>query len=527
MKARYLKAAAVVAAITLCVLAVACQGRNAGSVSASAADGTAPESAGAVSPAGDEQWPGQSLGYVGPNGEGVLDPQDFATYEDYRDAAIDAAGKEADVPSEVVEREEGGYGFMRGKVWLDFREGCGEKRARDIVAECGGLWVSSTYKWGSRSAETYFSEAGDFDAVMAMCDRLMAYEEVEAAYPELISASGDLHCNVDDAYSSDQDYLASARFYEAWDVVRCEESASVAVLDSGACRLHEDLRENIYGGYDAYNSIRLNMSDCEDTCGHGTNTAGVACAVAMNGKGVAGCSYNARLKPIRVTSSGDAVDVAAVKRGLEYLRDIDTPDVVSMSFGMSAIENWLPSSLLIQNQIQGVVDDLHDAGVVLVASVGNDSNSTEHYPAKFGHMVGVGSVESDLAHTSISNDNDTVDICAFGSGACSTGNPAYYPYANYVQGLSGTSFAAPQVAAAAALLKAQDPSRSAEDVEELLLGSAVHPSDFVDADGDGKDDLGRYGYGALDAAAAVGWTAPGSSPDTGGSLAEMYAEARR
>ena len=199
--------AAVITAMALSL--TACQTQDAetglsaaGSVTGADADG---DGQGATSERGErpdapaggsgkpEEWPGQSLGYVGPNGEGVLDRDDFETDEEYREAAIDAAGKEVEVPFEAVEVEGEDFEYVKGKVWLDFREGCGEKRAREIVAECGGEWVSSTYKWGSRSAETYFPVASGAAGVTDACERLAGYDEVEAAYPEIVRTSGDLH----------------------------------------------------------------------------------------------------------------------------------------------------------------------------------------------------------------------------------------------------------------------------------------------------------------------------------------------
>lgn len=520
--------AAVCAAVAITIALAACQVHGDGAASvenenrqtAQTSDAAPTDSGGAsrVSVPEDGEWPGQSLGYVGPNGEGVLDPEDFETSEEYRAAAAEAAAKEVEVPFEVVGEGEGPES-VKGKIWLTFAEGCSELDARSIVSDNGGVWVSSTFKWGSRSAETYFEDCGDLESIQQACQRLMENDEVESAYPELIETSGDLHVTVDDTLASGQVYLSSAGFYDAWDEAQCNLCASIAFLDTGVCRLHEDLSENVLGGYDAYNSTVLNLSDCEDTSGHGTLVAGVACAVAGNHKGLAGCSYNATLKAIRVTVEDETISVATVKRALEYLHNIDTPDVINMSFGLAALEDENPIAWLIRSDMQGLIDDLHDDGVVMVASVGNDGDDNEHYPAKFDHVIGVGSVESDRSHSSFSNACGTVDICAFGSGVRTTLNPNYNNGSLYVNDGAETSLAAPQVAAAAALLKAQDPNRDADDVEELLFDNAIHPNGFVDVvgggpsnnDPDGKDDLGRYGHGVLDAAAAVGWTPSGGS----------------
>ena len=146
-------------------------------------------------------------------------------------------------------------------------------------------------------------------------------------------------------------------------------------------------------------------------------------------------------------------------------------------------------------------------------------------------MVTVGSIDRRDAIAPHSRCYAQVDLCAPGVGIYTTAHPQGIETTNVEFGtISGTSFAAPQVAAAASLLKAQNPDWDASEIESRLFSTTRLPEGFVDAnDGhggapDGRDDDGRYGYGALDAAAAVGWSEPAaSSPPTGGSLAGLFA----
>lgn len=167
----------------------------------------------------------------------------------------------------------------------------------------------------------------------------------------------------------------------------------------------------------------------------------------------------------------------------------------------------------LMEDIKSLISGLRDScSVVCVAAAGNSSDGSLILPAAWEGVVSVGSVASDGSVASTSTRNDYVDICANGADVLSTQNPSYSNGELYGVD-SGTSFAAPQVAAVAALVKAQHPSWDADKVEAKLLGSAASARclGFIDVDGDGKDDVGRYGRGLLDAAAAVGWR---QSPST-------------
>ena len=131
------------------------------------------------------EWPGQSLGYVGPDGEGVLDRRDYESDEAYNQALIDAAGKEADVPDvQVWEDERGGY--VQGTLVVNFYRRYGEGRAREVAEEAGGTWVSSTFAWGGSgidfaTATVYFPDASSREQLEVIAESLRAREEVRSA----------------------------------------------------------------------------------------------------------------------------------------------------------------------------------------------------------------------------------------------------------------------------------------------------------------------------------------------------------
>src|SRR5205085_11736208 len=129
------------------------------------------------------------------------------------------------------------------------------------------------------------------------------------------------------------------------------------------------------------------------------------------------------------------------------------------------------------------------------------------YPAAYPGVVAVSATDWDGNVASFSNWGPWVDLAAPGIAITST-YPAAGPRANYATG-SGTSFAAPFVAGVAALLRSANPGWSADDTANRLRSTAR------DAGPRGIDDA--YGYGFLDADAALGGPAQPATAQPGGS----------
>jgi subtilisin family serine protease len=173
---------------------------------------------------------------------------------------------------------------------------------------------------------------------------------------------------------------------------------------------------------------------------------------------------------------------------------------------------------------EAAVEYAYGKGAVIVAAVGNGQESPEtpwrfaDYPAALPHVIGVSAIGRHGGVPTFSNrDAAYVDLAApgvdifstvprnlvDGTGPLCTGHPysdcGPFEFRNAI----GTSFAAPQVAAAAALLIGQDPKLTPDQVSWLLERSAT---DATPATGCSLCTPGRdayTGWGRLDVDSAL------------------------
>jgi subtilisin family serine protease len=283
-------------------------------------------------------------------------------------------------------------------------------------------------------------------------------------------------------------------------VLRAAAAVTVAVVDTGADLSAPDLASKLPAAYDTGSG----GSDVSDTNGHGTFVAALAAGSVTNDEGVSGFGGDARLLVVRTASgSGEITDVEAA-RAIVYAVDRGAR-VINLSFGglgTSATE-------------QRAVDYAVERDVLLVAAAGNeyeDGNPVE-YPAALlqpegsngqgGRGLVVGASTATGTRASFSNTGSWISLAAPGdavfSALSSLSSPAFYPRVllpGSRAGLygfgSGTSFAAPQVAGAAALVRAIAPSLSAPDAARVLKETAQ-----------GGTWTPELGYGVLDVAGAV------------------------
>jgi immune inhibitor A len=215
----------------------------------------------------------------------------------------------------------------------------------------------------------------------------------------------------------------------AWAVLPTDARViSVAVIDSGICADHPDLAGRVLPGWDFVE----NDADPQDVFGHGCAVGGVI-AAAHDGAGIAGVAPNARILPLRVLDAQGTGTYSNVAAAIIQAADRGA-QVINLSLGGAA-----PSALMAD-----AVDYAVARGVTVIAAAGNTGGSVL-YPAALVPVVAVASVDADLQRSGFSSYGPEIDLYAPGRDILTT-----RPGGTYAA-LSGTSFAAPQVAGTAAL----------------------------------------------------------------------------
>jgi subtilisin family serine protease len=260
----------------------------------------------------------------------------------------------------------------------------------------------------------------------------------------------------------------------------------VAVLDSGIKASHEDfatgqIRCDI--GAD-FTGETLSTNGCVDPHGHGTHVAGTVGAVANNGKGIAGIAPGVPILPVRVLGAGGGGTSTTVSKGIVYAVDRGAT-VITMSLGGGYAAT-----------LDTAVKYATDHNVVVIAAAGNNraSGNAAQWPAASPGAESVAATDSSNVTATFSNSSGTADIAAPGVNTASTLTDGSYGFK------SGTSMAAPHVAAAAALYRATHPGSTEAGTRAALESAAT------DIEGPGRD--AASGAGLLNLAALLS-TTPG------------------
>lgn len=282
-----------------------------------------------------------------------------------------------------------------------------------------------------------------------------------------------------DYYINNQTHLKQIRADRAWSVVTGNRAITIAVLDSGVDTDHPDLKNNLLPGINLVNPGRT----AEDDNGHGTMVAGILAAQGNNGIGVSGVLWDAKILPIKVLDhKGEAGSADILAKGIRTAIDHKAKIIVM------SVSNLNPSKAL-----EDAVRYAESKGVLLVAASGNESSRVA-YPAAYPTVIAVGAVNEQNTPIYQSNNGNELDIMAPGWGVYTTKVGGKYG------SMKGTSAAAPQVAAAAAMILAKNPYYSPLDVRQVLYYSAINLG--------AKGWDAKTGYGLLNVDTAVHTSTP-------------------
>lgn len=245
----------------------------------------------------------------------------------------------------------------------------------------------------------------------------------------------------------------------------------VAVIDTGVDYTHPDLRGRVLAGY----NFKDGNTDVMDDDGHGTHVAGLIAAAGNNGQGIAGVSWTAKVLAVKVMDSVGGTDYGAIA-GIKYAVDAGAK-VLNLSFSSDNAQRNPLFDLAVRYAL--------DHGALVVAAAGN-----RHGPVSApGNCPGAVTVSATSnrgleALASFSNFGPEVFIAAPGDNVLST-----VPGGGY-KAMSGTSMATPIVSGAAAVLVAEHPSWTLDQLKNALSRS-------VDPLGT-RGRTEQLGYGRID-----------------------------
>ena len=206
-------------------------------------------------------------------------------------------------------------------------------------------------------------------------------------------------------------------------------------------------------------------TDTADFVGHGTFVASI---IASDEVGIAPRTEIVPLKCFDAKRTSISYIVSAIYAAVDDYHC----DIINMSLGTATDNPFLREA----------IDYAYDSGTIIIAASGNlgnrgvsTGNDVLYYPAAYDKVIGVGAVDSEKQIASFSVQNKSVWVTAPGDGVTGLSCSG----TSYKSG-GGTSFAAPYVAAAAALALEADPELTPELFTELLKDTA--------------EDLGSEGF---------------------------------
>jgi serine protease len=322
-------------------------------------------------------------------------------------------------------------------------------------------------------------------------------------------------------------YLTDEGFPQGWDISTGDQ-ALVGVIDSGIDGTHPDLAPKLAVAPVDQQVFNSTGPANTDQVGHGTHVASLACAASNNGRGIAGAGYNCKLVIEKTDFTDSSIAASIVDATNRHVGSLN------MSFGP---DPSAPPAAAPASEVRAL--DYAAAHKVVLVAAAADSPVTEQgdpanvlQPAGTGPNLGQGigldvtAAQFGGVHASFAGVGSEISLAAY--GAFNPSSPSLIPCMGQPIGIlgaypgnstqleqppdpaacrvtlngdqryatvAGTSMAAPQVAAAGAMLRALNPYASLQDILVTLKLTAQRPA----ATGWSSDD----GWGILNAGAAL------------------------
>jgi hypothetical protein len=241
---------------------------------------------------------------------------------------------------------------------------------------------------------------------------------------------------------------------EAWAILGNNVTSTIAIVDTGVDYNHPGLKGYLLEGKNLINERK----SAQDDNGHGTAVAGVIAAVAKAAEASGQARWEGSILPIKALDQDGSGDEEKLTQGIRYAVG-QGANIIVLSLGL---RRDAPS-------LREAVAWAESKGVLLIAASGNDaavfgSNAAVQYPAAYPTVLAVAGSEGTkpVSQSNSGSENDIsatwrVQTLAMGGGTIE---------------MEGTSMGAPQVAAAAAMLKAAHPDWKPVRLREALRRTA-------------------------------------------------------
>lgn len=396
-----------------------------------------------------------------------------------------------------------------------------DARARKLSAT--GLVVRSRQSLDADTEILQLPQRLTGSALEDVIARLQADSAVAYASPDLRRHA---HAVTSDTLLNLQWYLsntqpAATRTDVAWDITTGNPNVIVAVLDTGVRFEHPDLGRveaggKLLAGYDfvanpavandgtardpdpsdpgdwvdTADRTQPTFSDCDTSSSswHGTRVAGLVGALTNNAEGVAGAAFSTLVLPVRVLGKCGGFD-SDIIAGMRWAAGLPVSGVPDNPTPASVINLSLGGNGVCTSAYQSVVDEVTARGVLIVVSAGNEGGPVSA-PANCDGVLGVAGIRHIGTKVGFSNLGPEIGIGAPGGNCVNTGFgqpclfsivvainsgttvPAASTYTDEISYNVGTSFSAPQVAAAAALMRSVNSRLTPANVITLVRRTA-------------------------------------------------------
>ncbi|MEA2078478.1 MAG: S8 family serine peptidase [Pseudomonadota bacterium] len=282
--------------------------------------------------------------------------------------------------------------------------------------------------------------------------------------------------------------ISEIRATDLWEFGYYGTGVVVATMDTGVDSAHADIGPNWRGGSNSWYDPNEEHATPFDANGHGTGVMGLIVGGNAGGFDM-GVAPDAQWISVKIFNDEDQSDLGKIHQGFQWLLDPngnessdDAPDIVNSSWVLQGTEGEC------LGEFAADIATLRAAGIAVVFSAGNTGPDagTSMEPANDPASLSVGAIDSSQRVPSFSNRGPSAcdggfypKLAAPGKDVLTAGlttggaNPTNYAFG------TGTSFAAPHVAGAIAVLKSAFPGKTMAEIESAI--------------GDGALDLGELG----------------------------------